>query len=226
MKYIINIRNLSNSNKTFYVFQQPAIYQGGAKVFTNSLWNGKIRPYNEGASIATFSMFQEFYAGVQEASEEPIVGHEVSEYSTAVRKIDLNIQSNTDKLNMKNMTTMVINPLGLEEPVNCTDSQLGSFRVKTPVYDSDLTSYYVGLASKTQSGRPILSSFIDAVPNSFIDCQPVLKFYVQVGDYKASSVINFTTSSQDAAVCDATSGQTEFSVDYTSTGEFVITYSS
>lgn len=71
---------------------------------------------------------------------------------------------------------------------------------------------------KNIDGSVTLSSFVTAQPNGYLDCQPILKFYVAVGTYTAGTVMNFTQSSQNAAVCDATSGYTTFQVIYDSAG--------
>jgi hypothetical protein len=100
---------------------------------------------------------------------------------------------------------MSVNPLGLSVATSNSNVQPGAFRVITPTFDPNFKKYNAGSALKTVSGGVILSNFVTAQPNVNLDCQPVLKFYVQVGDYVAGTVMNFTSSSTMAALCDATS---------------------
>jgi hypothetical protein len=69
--YVINITNASSSFQNFFVFQKPAIYTGGPKVYANSLWCIGILPstQGQGGSIATFSLNQQYYACVQQTSK-------------------------------------------------------------------------------------------------------------------------------------------------------------
>lgn len=218
--FTINIVNSSSAFQNFYVFQKPAVYTGGQDVYSNSLWSQGILPSSQGGSSATFLMLQQFYAGAQEQTTPPIVG-EASGYSSAIQAISLTPAAGGPPT--KNTTTMVLDPaLGLKPPVNTTGPQAGAFRIITPTFNPTLTPYNAGLASQSESGRVILSNFIAAEPNQNIDCQPVLQFYVQTGTYTPGTVINFTTSSTNAAMCNATTGFVTFSVTYNVDGTWTV----
>jgi hypothetical protein len=221
--YTINIVNNSSAFQNFYVFQEPAVYTGGQKVYSNSLWNQGILPNSQGGSSATFMLLQQFYAGVQQQITPPEVGG-VSGYSSAIQAIGLTPATGGTPTN--NTTTMLISPaLGLTPPVSTTGPQAGAFRIVTPTFNPTVTPYNAGLASQSPSGVVTLSNFVVAQPNQNIDCQPVVKFYVQTGTYTPGTVINFTTSSTNAAVCDATTGFVTFNVIYNIDGTWTVTSS-
>ncbi|MGH8761662.1 MAG: hypothetical protein ACREUR_00330 [Nitrosospira sp.] len=221
--FTINIQNNSSAFQNFYVFQQPAIYVGGPQVYTNSLWSQGVLPSSEGGSSATFMMLQQFYAGVQQQINLPAVGG-VSGYSSAIQAIGLTPAAGGSPTN--NTTSMIISPaLGLTPPVNTTGPQAGSFRIITPAFNPTVTPYNAGSASQSPSGAVILSNFVVAQPNQNIDCQPVLQFYVQTGTYTPGMVINFSTSSVNAALCNATTGFVSFNVSYNIDGTWSVTSS-
>jgi len=221
--FTINIVNNSNSFQNFFVFQHPAVYQGGPQVYSNSLWNQGLLPSGEGGSTATFLMLQQFYAGVQQQVSPPVVGG-VSGYSSAIQPIGLTPAAGGAPTN--NTTNMTVQPaLGLTPPVNTTGPQAGAFRIVTPTFNPGLTPFNAGSASQSLAGTVTLSNFVVANPNQNIDCQPVLKFYVQTGTYTPGTVINFTTSSTNAGLCDATPGFVTFKVVYNIDGTWTVTSS-
>ncbi|WP_257165523.1 hypothetical protein [Bradyrhizobium sp. SRS-191] len=55
-----------------------------------------------------------------------------------------------------------------------------------------------------------------------VDCEQVMIFYVQTGTYSAGTVVNVTDASINAAVCDATSGDTTFDVTYNADGSWSV----
>ncbi len=222
--YTINIINNSSSFQNFFVFQEPAKYTGGLKIYSNSLWSQGLSPSSEGGAVATFLMLQQYYAGVQQQIHLPKVG-EASGFSSAIQPIDVTPeQPNTAT---KNTTSMILpsesSGLGLTPPTNTSEVQTGAFRIITPPFNPISTPYNLGLASQSPMGQVTLSNFIVAPPNKNIDCQPILKFYVQTGTYTPATVINFTTSSKDAAVCDATQGYVTFKVAYNVDGTWSVT---
>jgi len=219
--FTINIVNNSNSFQNFYVFQQPAIYTGGPQVYSNSLWSQGILPSSQGGSSSTFTMLQQFYAGVQQQIVPPAVGA-VSGYSSAIQAIGLTPAAGGAPTN--NTTNMIISPaLGLTPPTSTAGPQTGAFRIVTAQYNPTVTPYNAGSASQSPSGLVTLSNFVVAQPNQNIDCQPVLQFYVQTGNYKSGTVINFTSSSVNAALCNATTGFVTFNVSYNIDGTWSVT---
>jgi hypothetical protein len=144
-----------------------------------------------------------------------------SGYLSAVRPIDL---TPAEGIPIRNSTKMIISPaLGLTDPVSTAGVQKGAFRITTAQFDPVLTPYNAGLASKSPIGTVTLSNFVVAQPNQNIDCQPILNFYVQTGGYSSGTVIDFTQSSTNAALCDATQGTYAFNVVYNSNGTWSVT---
>jgi hypothetical protein len=208
---VINAQSVSNN---FFFFQQPAVYTGGPKVYTNSIYARTLPPSNQGATITMLANLQ-FYAGVQEANTStPPVG-EVSGFESATQAIDLATRNNTplhldcSKMTWDNDTKS----LGLVAPVNDPGVQEGAFRVITAQYNPAITPFNAGSAVMINNNI-VLSNFVVAGPNRNIDCQPILKYYVNIGAYQAGTVMNFSESSVTAALCDFTGGFVQATVTY------------
>jgi hypothetical protein len=100
--------------------------------------------------------------------------------------------------------------------------QPGAFRIVVPTYDPALQTYNGGSAVKLANGNVVLSNFVTLGPTTNLDCQPILKFYVQTGTYTSGTVMNFSSGSIGAALCDATSGFTTFNVSYNADGTWSV----
>lgn len=194
----INVTNRSSSTQTFYFFQQPAIFSGGQQVYSNSLFSQALGNYDQTGAILTFQTVFQPFACIQQASHPPQVGA-ASGYSSAIRAMDLATNAGGN-----DSTNASVNPLGLAPAVNMPGVQPGAFRMITPAYQPQ-EIYNLGQAVQV-NGQVSLSSFVSAMPNYLVDCQPVLKFYVQTGSYTPGAVINFSQSSVNAAWCDFTGG--------------------
>ncbi|MEG2273227.1 MAG: hypothetical protein RSC05_13250 [Acinetobacter sp.] len=217
----INVTNNSQSARNFFFFQQPSIYVGGQAVFSNSLLSTTILPASQGGSVYTFLLDLQYYAGVQERFTPPVIG-QPSGYSSAIRAIDLTPTQGGSPKN--NCTTMINSPaLGLVPPVSDTSVQSGAFRIISPTFNPTIHQYNGGSAVQLPNGAVVLSNFVSVDPTSNLDCQPILKFYVQTGNYTAGTVMNFTSSSIGAAICDATNGFTTFNVSYNPDGTWSVT---
>lgn len=217
----INVRNNSSVLQNFFFFQQPAIYTGGQQVYTNSLFTAPVLPYATSGAVLTFSVVLQYYAGVQQQVIPPAVGQPSGQLA-ASQAIGLTPAAGGAPTN--NTTTMIVSPsLGLTVPVSTSGPQTGSFRIITPVYNSALTNYNAGSAVQTLTGGITLSNFVTAQPNSNLDCQPVIIFYVQTGTYTPGTVMNFTSSSATAAICNATPGYSTFNVEYGADGTWTVT---
>ncbi len=213
----INVTNNAAQSNGFFFFQQPAIYTGGGKVFSNSLYQRQLDTYSSSGTKLTFQVNLQYYAGVQEAnSKEPPVGQS-SGYQSSSRLISLTNTKNQEP----NSTTMTYDQttkaLGLEPPVYQTKVQDGAFRIITAKYDSPPTFFNAGSAVEVNGGI-VLSNFVNAQPQNNIDCQPILKYYVSTGNYTPGTVMNFTDSSTKSGVCDFTGGYRTANVEYTSNG--------
>ncbi len=209
----INVTNLEPATQQFYFFQQPAVYTGGATVYSNSLYSDSLGNYATTGSTLTFQVNMQFYAGIQQAHSTPQVGQS-SGYSSASRAIDLAPTSGP----ANDWTTASVGPLGLTQPTNSTGVQPGAFRITTPVY-SPPAIYNVGSAVEVNGGIA-LSNFVVANPNNNTDCQPILTYYVQTGSYTPGTVMNFSTSSVNAAVCDFTGGHSIINVTLNADGSW------
>ncbi|MDY8109887.1 hypothetical protein U0C82_12130 [Fulvimarina sp. 2208YS6-2-32] len=212
----INIENDESTNQTFYVFQQPAIYDGGSQVYSNALWSGLLGGYQESGGTLTFQINMQFYAGIQQAHSTPQVGHS-SGYASAIRAIDLE----TDGTTTNDSVTATLTPLGLSRPVAEEGVQGGAFRINTPSF-SPPAIYNVGSAIEVVDQGVVMSNFVVASPDTFVDCQPILKFYVATGTYTPGTVMNFTQASLHAALCDFTGGKTEINVTLNNDGTWKV----
>jgi hypothetical protein len=213
----INVQNDEKNTQGFYFFQQPAKYTGGGAVYSNSLFSQTLANYDDSGSILTFQVNMQFYAGIQESTSPPQVGQS-SGYLSASRAIDL--ATSDGKGN--DATTATISPLGLSVPTNSPGVQAGSFRITTPSFLSP-PYYNVGSAVNVNGGI-VLSNFVEANPAANTDCQPILKYYVQTGQYIPGTVMNFTQSSTTAAVCDFTGGYTVANVILKGDGSWQVSY--
>jgi NADH:ubiquinone oxidoreductase subunit 6 (subunit J) len=70
----INVTNNSPTVQNFFFFQQPAVYSGGAQVYTNSLYTQTLLPFATSGAVLTFTMVLQYYAGVQQQVSPPQVG--------------------------------------------------------------------------------------------------------------------------------------------------------
>jgi hypothetical protein len=214
----IIVANGQKTQNNFFFFQQPAVYTGGPKVYSNSIYARALPPTGSGSTITMLANLQ-FYAGVQEANTStPPVG-QVSGYESASEAIDLAAADN--KPPNHDCTTMTwdkeAGALGLTAPVNAPDVQAGAFRIITAKYDPAVTPFNAGSAVMVNDNI-VLSNFVVAGPQRNIDCQPILKYYVNIGSYQAGTVMNFTQSSDNAALCDFTGGFVQAYVTYTADG--------
>lgn len=216
----INVTNNSPYLQNFYFFQQPAQYSGGQQVYTNSLYTQALLPYKTSGAVLSFTMILQYYAGVQQQVAPPIIGQPSGQLA-AIQPINLTPAAGGQPTN--NTTSMTVQPsLGLSPAVSTTGPQTGSFRIITPTFNPMLSNYNAGSAVQSLSGAVTLSNFVTAQPNNNLDCQPVIMFYVQTGTFTPGTVMNFTNSSINAAICDATQGFTTFNVSYNIDGTWTV----
>ncbi|OOM06416.1 hypothetical protein [Clostridium saccharobutylicum] len=219
-EYLITVENQSPNPQEFYFFQEPAHYAGGSTVYTNTISHGKLPAYNSGVtSQLQFSLISQYYAGVQKQLSPPIIGNaQLGIISQAA--IDV-----THSGKEKNKTDVVIDEDGgiyLNTPEHEDAVQQGSFRIATPTFNPNQTKINIGLSGRNEKGAIIMSNFIIGEPTKNIDVQPIVKFYVKTGSYKQGTVVNFTESSKDSAMCDATNGTEYFTVIYKQDGSWEV----
>ncbi|OKB65004.1 hypothetical protein BHU62_19790 [Serratia marcescens] len=216
----INVQNNSPALQNFFFFQQPSVYVGGAEVYSNSLLSTTILPSSQGGSVYTFLLDFQYYAGVQQQVAPPQIG-QPSGYSSAIQPIDLTPAAGGAATN--NSTNMIVSPaLGLTPATQAQGVQPGAFRIVSPTYNPLLEKYNGGSAVRLVNGTVVLSNFVTVNPGSNLDCQPILQFYVQTGNYTSGTVMNFTSSSVNAALCDATTGFLTFNVTYNANGTWTV----
>lgn len=221
-QYTVIVENNSPNAQEFFFFQQPAVYSGGAKVYTNSVGHGSLPPYNpQRKSQIEFALLQQYYAGVQRQSYPPVVGQV---QTGLISQVVIDIAPQPPGKASPDGTTVVIgdDSLYLDMPVVTSDVQPGAFRITTPPYAPSQHLFNVGLSTINNDGEVLLSNFISGEPSKNTDVQPIVKFYVNTGSYKPGTVVNFTTTSVNAALCDATYGALLFHVTYNADGTWTV----
>lgn len=221
----INVTNAQPNNNNFFFFQKPAVYIGGQQVYSNSLYKRTLGPASGGGEITFMSNLQ-FYAAVQQTdTATPPVGDD-SGYESAIQAIDLAAKNNQPPNHDSAIMSWDSNTqaLGLASPTNDPEVQSGAFRITTATYSAPPTFFNAGSATMVNGGV-VLSSFVNAQPQTRIDCQPVLQYYVQTGEYRAGTVMNFSESSVDAASCDFTGGYVTANVVYQTNGSWKVVMS-
>ncbi|UOK70727.1 hypothetical protein [Ancylobacter polymorphus] len=211
----INVTNHISATQTFYFFQHPSMYTGGSRVYSNSLYSQALGNYASTGSVLTFQVSLQPYAGIQQAHQQPQVGQS-SGFASAYRAIELAPASGT----ANDCTTASVSPLGLSPATVGPNVEPGAFRIIMPTYQPPVL-YNIGSAVQA-NGSLLLSNFVVANPASTTDCQPILRYYVQTGSYMAGSVINFTTSSVTAALCDFTGGYSTMNVSLNPDGTWTV----
>ncbi|WP_147198377.1 hypothetical protein [Pantoea sp. CCBC3-3-1] len=187
----LNVTNMNKMDKDIFIFQEPSLYEGGETPFVNSIYTDKL--YND--QTLTFRIYVQYYGGVQENKSEPKINEPSGERS-AIKIVELTPNNNEEVNNSINMVMDDEENWYLENAIYDPETQAGAFRISTPTYGSFDKVFYAGSAVRASSGEVIMSNFIEASPNSNMDFQPQLKFYVQVGSYEAGNVMDFTTSSK------------------------------
>lgn len=216
----IVVTNNSPTVQNFFFFQKPAIYIGGQEVYSNSLYTAPLLPFTTSGASLTYSLLLQFYAGAQQQVSPPVVGQSSGQLS-AIQAIGLTPAPGGQPSN--NTTTMTLTPsLGLSPAVSTVGPEAGSFRIVTPTFNPIVDLYNAGAAVQALDGEVTLSNFVTCPPTSNLDCQPILQFYVQTGNFTPGTVMNFTASSINAALCDATEGYTTFNVSYNADGTWTI----
>ncbi|ACM30160.1 hypothetical protein MOV66_03175 [Agrobacterium sp. SHOUNA12C] len=215
----INVVNNQAVNNSFFFFQQPAVYTGGATVYSNSLFSQLLAPSSSGSSL-TFQSNVQYYAGVQQTNNAVPIPGQLNGFASAIQPIDLTPINGS----ANNSTIMAPVPLSLTPASPTSGVQQGAFRIATGLYQPPAQQFYAGSAVKA-NGQVILSNFVLAQPQQNIDCQPVLKFYVGTGTYTAGVNMNFTQSSGQSALCDFTGGYSVANVAYNSDGSWTVTMS-
>lgn len=221
--YEILITNQSPSSQDFFIFQKPAVFTGGAKVFSNSVGHAYLPGATaKTASQAKYHLETQWRAAAQDQVTPPVVG---KGQTSAIFQSLVNLQTkgNTPTSDTTVLVSLIENEPVLGDPLTQSDSDVtpGSFRIKTPAFSPRQSSFNIGLGT-SNNGELVISSFIQAEPSKNYDVQPIVIFYVAVGNYQAGVVVNYNVHSVQAALCDATNGQQSFSVTYNDDGTWTV----
>lgn len=216
----IVLTNNSPQTQNFYFFQQPIVYSGNDTVYSNSIKSIALGSNASSGSAYVFLISTGYCAGVQQSFALPQPG-QISGYTTAIRSIGVAPGAGENPTN--DSTTMSLSPLGLSVPISDDSISANFFRIKSPSFDPTLNIYFGGLAVTDVNNITTMSSYVKIEPLQNLDCQPILKFYVQIGSYAAGTVMNFITSSVNAATCDATTGLRTFNISYNANGTWTVT---
>jgi hypothetical protein len=217
--YEIIVENNSNSKQDFYFFQQPAIYSDGEKVYTNSIGNCRLPAKGAGTNQIIFSFEQQYYAGAQKQFARPVLCNAQIEQ---VLQVPIDLASEDGETNDYTKLILDDDTLNLTDPVFTPGVQTGAFRIYTPPFNPAQHKYNIGLSFLNDDVEILLSNFIKAESNKNTDVQPIVKFYVNTGSYQPGTTVNFTTSSVNAALCDATDGTLKFKVAYNANGTWTV----
>jgi hypothetical protein len=214
----LNIRNNSANLQNFFVFQQPSTFSGSGIVYATSLFTSPLLPFNTSGAILSVTVMLSpgtAYAGVQQRQGTPTVG-QLCGGIAAIQPVALA----PPPPQPVNTTTMSSRPLGLSPPVYTAGPQAGAFRIAIPSFDPTLNQFNAGAAIENLDQSITISNFVTAQPLTNLDCQPVQRFYVQIGNHPPHTVIDFASVSQNAASCDFTPGYTSYAVSYNANGSW------
>jgi len=214
--YTITVDNNLPSAIEVYFFKAPAKYSKVDGMFVNSLATKVIQ--GKGTSQCSFEYEASYAAAALNYKQQSgdlktnMISYQPLKFGYVS---DMMIDKNGDPYLMK------------QRPATEAESKKipnGAFAVKVPKnrqFEPLLPNYHVGLGA-ISDGKEIISSFNQASPGTLIDIQPVVQFWVAIGSMEKNSVVNFTTLSVDAALCDATNGKRDFKVTRTDTGAWQV----
>ncbi|AVG18028.1 MULTISPECIES: hypothetical protein [Chromobacteriaceae] len=219
-RYTINILNNSRHAQDFFLFQEPARYAGAdSAVYSNSLYHRTLPPISETGSILILELLSSSFAAAQARLDPAPRAGLPSGQAMSCQPV----RASRSGLPSPNAVTMSLGPEPeLSAPRHHPGVDEEAFRISIPDYDAGRRPCNVGQAVRTGDGRMVLSSFIDAQPDSHIDCAPLPRFYAGVGRRHAGTVIDFDNSRQGAALCDASEGHTTFNLIYDHRGDWIV----
>lgn len=218
----INIKNDSGTSQSFYIFQHPSVFSGTGQVYSNSLFTSPLLPYDQSGAILTVTMMlqaDQAFAGAQQRTDTPQIG-QLSGGTTALQQVTLTSPAVQQPANT---TTLSIAPLGLSPATYSSGLQDGAFRIMVSRFDPALYQFNAGTAVQNLDLSVTLSNFVTAQSLTNLDCQPVLVFYVQIGNLPPRTVIDYTSVSQNAAACDFRPGYATYAVVYNEDGTWSTT---
>lgn len=216
--YTINITNMSSGFQSFYIFQAPFECATNSNIYSNSLFSAGLPPYENSGSTLQLQVSNQYYSAVQ-AQSSPLMIGSTSSGSISAQPVTL---TNASDPSFNNVTYLNVNPLGLAPACSQGGVTPGAFRVVTQNYNANsVGNINIGLATKI-NGSLVLSSFLEGQPGQNLDCSPTPIFFVQTGNFQAGSLINLYSAYQGAAICEATTENSNFNVTYNIDGSFSV----
>lgn len=216
----IKVVNNSAVMKNFFIFADKPKISGST--------SGVLQPYFMKSSVnskggeATFTFQNDLYA---------VVGNALVEADSSITQADFSKKPVTlgviedDSLSPGSYYPATVKSgtmaLGAEEK----KSPVGAYTIKCkPDFDQGST-YFVGLARKTNKGTIVPVAVKTAVPNSTMNIIPNVTFYVTTAEYEEGKLFDIMVTGTDQEI-DFTGGKTEATVTYSSKGTYTISLSS
>ncbi len=229
----ITVRNRSDQACGFYLFQlQPAyVIPGAAAAVVQSICvcSGNVAPYSSSGPQLEFGFCEYVLAGAVREKRLAAggcryvcaAGQDETGMLEFVTRRMIGTQSSADRVS-GNCTHLNAKPLGLSPCTNEAGVTLRSFRMVVPfVWDEDLSRVCCGNAIQHSDGRVVLSSFVQPVAYTWIDCAPLYAFWLNTGLYEEGETMPYDrTGPVPVLIQFAIDGPQTFVVDYNADGTF------
>jgi hypothetical protein len=223
----IIIKNMSSMTTSFFVYQQPAaIISDGIKLepVLTSLGTGTLEPYEQSGAQLTF----EFDRGIFVAAHSNRVRDDVGRITPIAALIEgssvdaiwpIELTSRDGSAQNANKTKLSPSPLGLSKPAYDATIPEGNFGIDVPGYTPQSgMDLFCGVAIDDPKNGIILSCYVSPAPASQVFCAPEAKYFIKSGIQLPGDIIQFST--ENAALCDFTSGFNAIDVTYKADGSF------
>ncbi|HTU11878.1 MAG TPA: hypothetical protein VMG08_13385 [Allosphingosinicella sp.] len=230
-RHLVIVRNLSARTRSFYVFQQQAVFSGAGTAFevsSSSLGAGLLAPHDSSGAQLDFAFDRTVHIGAKRlallrspAACGPALppGETTGAVSQtwAARPIELATGGGAG-----NHAVLTLAPLGLSPPTDRPAVPAGSFGMEIPpCAPAIFARLHCGCAVVDGHGRISLSSSVMPLPNSQLLCTPVPVYYVKAGHHDIGQPVAYDIS--QSASCDFTRGQSTIYIGYNQDGTFGVT---
>ncbi|KAG8671042.1 hypothetical protein FPOAC2_04358 [Fusarium poae] len=206
--YTITIQNNSGSNQNYALFNEVPKLESSvsAKVWNNALRTARAGPN----SSTTFNITSQFFAYIGSSSGVPGQDDVTVDVSSS-NEVEL---GSTDlEGNPKKGTTLKMDVVDMAPQFTgkvAAGGKVGAFSIQTAAGNEDNqftfnnardNGWVIGLG-KVINGKTVPAATIIPQPNCSYQIQPVNKWYIAYGTYRAGQVCNFEMSSLDKATVD------------------------
>lgn len=214
----IKVMNKSAVMKNFFIFADKPKISGST--------NGVLQPYFMKSSVnaggeATFTFQNDLYAVVGNALVE--ADSSITQADFSKRPVTLGVME-SGSLNPGSYYPATVSSdtmsLGAEEK----KSPKGAYTIKTKTDFTQGSTYFVGLARKTNKGTIVPVAVKTAVPNSTMNIIPNVTFFVTTAEYEEGKLFDIMVTGTDQEI-DFADGKKEATVTYTANGEYTISLS-